>query len=97
MQYMNIEFILSFLLTFIILMVCNIIAGYIIGNLQIKALDSDCDPELFLRMMDKQEKRVRKKESILARLNINRATAHMLLGNYQTAKELLEGTEKSYL
>lgn len=78
-------------------MVCNIVAGYIIGSLQRKALDSDCDPEKFLKMMDKQETRIRKKESIVMRININRAAAHMLLGNYQTAKEYLEGIEKSYL
>lgn len=97
MIHFNVNFILSILFAFIILMICNIIAGYIIGSLQMKALDSDCDPERFLKMMDKQEKRVGKKESIVMRLNINRAAAHMLLGNYQTAKEYLAGIEKSYL
>ena len=97
MLQFNVNFIVAMLLTFIILMICNIIAGYIINSLQRKVLDSDCDPERYLKMIDKQEKRFGKKESIVMRLNINRAAAHMLLGNYQTAKEYLEGIEKSYL
>ena len=97
MQHYNVNIILSILITFVIVLICNIVAGYIIASLQIKALDSDCDPERFLKMMDKQEKRVGKKESIVMRLNINRAAAYMLLGNYQAAKEYLQGIEKSYL
>lgn len=97
MQYYKVNLILSLLLTFIILMVFYVIEAYILGYLHRKALDTDCDPERYLIMMDKQEQRVRKKESIVMRLNINRAVAHMLLGNHLKAKEYLEGIEKSYL
>lgn len=93
----NVPIIWSFLLTFILLILCNYIAGYLILMLQRKALDSDCDPERFLQMIDKQEKRRGKDQRIMNRLAVNRAAAHITLGNSQTAKEYLEGIDISYL
>lgn len=96
-MYFNLNILLSFILTFIILIVCNLIAGYIIGCIQRKTLDIDCNPELYLKMLDKQEKRFRNKQNLVSRLNINRAAGHMVLGDIKTAKEYLEGIDKSYL
>jgi tetratricopeptide (TPR) repeat protein len=78
-------------------MVCNYIAGYIISKSQRKALDTDCDPERFLKMMDRQEKRFRRNDGALNRLAVNRAAAHMVLGDYKRAEEYLEGIDTSYL
>lgn len=97
MQYYSVNLILSIFLTFVIVFIFYLIEACIIENIHSKVLNSDCDPERYMEMMDKQEQRCRGKKSIVTRLNINRAVAHMLLGNYQTAKEYLEGIEKSYL
>ncbi len=48
-------------------------------------------------MIDKQEKRRGKEPRIACRLAVNRAAAHLTMGNYQTAKEYLEGIDTSLL
>ncbi|GAA4653833.1 hypothetical protein GCM10023142_09710 [Anaerocolumna aminovalerica] len=95
--YFNVNIIMSFLITFIILMVMNYIVGYIISKKRRKALDSDCDPERYLKMLDNHGKRHNNKPIIVSYLAVNRAAGHMLLGDYQTAKEYLEGIDHSYL
>jgi len=78
-------------------MVFNYIVGYIISKLRRKVLESDCDPERYLKMLDNQEKRFHSKPRIMNYLAINRGAGHMLLGDYQTAKKYLEEIEHSYL
>ncbi len=95
--YFDVSVIMSFIITFIILLFCNYISGYIITTLQRKALDSDCDPERFLKMMDHLEKRRGKEQRIVHRLAINRAAGHIAMGNFQTAREYLEGVDTSYI
>ncbi len=95
--YLDINIIGAFIITFIILMVCNYITGYIISTLKRKVLDSDCDPERFLKMIDKQEMRRGKEQRIVNRLDINRAAGHLCLGNIQIAKDYLDGIDTSYL
>lgn len=91
--YLDVSFIISLLITFIIIMVVN----NIINRLHRKVLDSDCDPERYLKMLDKQYKRSNSKPRIVNYLAVNRAVGHMVLGNFQTAKEYLEGIDTSYL
>lgn len=93
----DVSIIESFIITFIILFVCNYIIGYIIFTIQRKVLDSDCDPERFLEMIDKLEKKRGKERRIMNRLAVNRAVGHLVLGNFQIAKEYLEGIDTSYL
>jgi len=62
-----------------------------------KVLYSDCDPERYLKMLDNQEKRFHSKPRIVNYLAVNRAVGYILLGDYQTAKEYLEGIDLSYL
>lgn len=95
--HFDLHFLLAFFITFLILMVCNYIAGYIIVTMQRNALDSDCDPQRYLAMLDKQEKRFRKKERIQNYLAINRAAAYMVMGDYKIAKEYMDGIELSEL
>ncbi len=97
LMYLDVSIILSFIITFIILMVCNYIIGYIISTQKRKALDSDCDPERYLKMIDNQEKRRGKEQRIMSRLAINRAAGYISLGDFQTAKEYLDGIDISYL
>lgn len=93
----DVSIILSFIIAFLILMACSFIIGYIIVSMQRKALDTDCDPERYLKMIDNQEKRRGKEQGIVNRLAINRAAGHMLLGDFKTAKEHLDGIDISYL
>jgi tetratricopeptide (TPR) repeat protein len=95
--YFDVSIILSFVIVFVILLIANYITGYMIATLQRKALDSDCDPERFLRMIDQQEKRRGKEPRIACRIAINRSAGHISLGNFQTAREYLEGIDTSYL
>lgn len=95
--HLGIHFLLAFFITFLILIVCNCIAGYIIVTIQRNALDTDCDPRRYLAMLDKQEKRFRKKERMLNYLAINRAAGHMVMGEYETAKVYLDGINLSEL
>jgi tetratricopeptide (TPR) repeat protein len=78
-------------------MLINLLTGYIISALQRKALDSDCDPERFLKMMDGLEKRRGKETRIVNRIAVNRAAGYMSLGNIRIAQEYLEGIDTSYL
>ncbi|MDF2908803.1 MAG: hypothetical protein K0R34_4124 [Herbinix sp.] len=93
----DVGIILSFVITFFILIISNYITGYIIATLHRKALDSECDPERFLRMTDQQEKRRGKEQRIACRIAINRSAGYISLGNFQTAREYLEGVDTSYL
>lgn len=65
--------------------------------MQRKALDTDCDPERFLKMLDQQEKSRGKEPRIAGRIAVNRAAGYITLGKFQTAKEYLEGVDTSYL
>ena len=95
--YINISIIGTFFITLLVLLICNYTAGYIISTLRRKVIDSDCDPERFLIMIDKQEKRRGKEKRVVNRLDINRAAAHLLLGNIQTAKGYLDEIDATYL
>jgi tetratricopeptide (TPR) repeat protein len=97
LYYFNINPILGFLIIVAVLVVCNGITGYIISKLQLKAFNSDCDPELYLEMLNKQEKRVHKNIRYINYLAINRAAGYLSLGEFQMAKECLEGIDTSYL
>ncbi|MFT4145964.1 MAG: hypothetical protein QM644_16045 [Mobilitalea sp.] len=48
-------------------------------------------------MIDNQEKRRSKEQRVVNRLAVNRAVGYILLGDYQTAKEYLDGIDISYL
>lgn len=95
--YFDVSIIGSFVITFCILLLFNYTIGFILMSLQRKALDSDCDPEKFLRMLDNQEKRRGKEQKVIHRLAVNRAAAYIALGNIDTAKEYLDGVDSSYL
>ncbi|MDF2486432.1 MAG: hypothetical protein K0R46_2600 [Herbinix sp.] len=95
--YLDVNIILSFFITFIILMISNYIAGYIIYTIRNKAIDSDCDPERFIKMFEKLEKRRGKEPRIKSVLAINRAAGLIALGDFQIAKDYLEGIDTSYL
>ena len=97
LMYFDVSIIASFLITFFVLILCNYIIGYILLTLQRKALDSDCDPDKFLRMMDRHDKRRGKEQKVANRFAINRAAGHICLGDFQTAKEYLEGVDTSCL
>lgn len=97
LQTLNVNFILTLVITFIVLMVCNYIVGGIERSIHVKALDTDCDPERYLRMMDKKTKRFRKNDRIKNYLAINQAAGYMLLGKMETALEILENIDTSYL
>lgn len=95
--YFEVSIIGAVAITFFLLIILNYIIGYIISLLQRKALDSDCDPERFLKMLDQLEKRRGKEKRVRNRMAVNRAAAHICLGDFQKAKEYLEETDTSYL
>lgn len=95
--FFNINIILSMVLSFFVLIICYCIVVIIINSLYNKVLNSDCDPERYLEMMDRLEKRRGKDPKIMALIAINRAAAHISLGNFQRAKEYLLGIDPSYL
>ncbi len=95
--HFGVNFIMSFLITYIVLMVIYCIICYIFYKLRRKALDFDCDPERYLKMLDNHEKRYHSKAKAAHYLAINRAAGHMLLGDYQTAINYLEGIDHIFL
>jgi tetratricopeptide (TPR) repeat protein len=66
--------------------------------MQNNALNTDCDPERYLRMIDKAEKRRRPHNArLLNFFAINRAAAYMSLGDVKTAKGYLDDVDSSCL
>ncbi|MDF2801895.1 MAG: hypothetical protein K0S61_1798 [Anaerocolumna sp.] len=96
-KYIQINSILSGILAFLVLLASSSIAGYVINRRYLKSLDWDCDPEKFLQMLKRQEKKSRKNERRLNHLAINQAAGYITLGKFKTAKEYLDGIDISYL
>lgn len=87
----------SMIITFFILLFINYAAAFIIAARQRKVLDTDCDPQRFLKMMDRVEKRRGKEPKVATRIAVNRGAGYICLGKYQIAKEYLEGLDTKYL
>ncbi len=97
LRYLEVNLILTMLITLFILF-SGEIAFLIIKNNKIRdVLDLDCDPEKYLELMDKQEKRNKKNERGLIYLDINRSAAYLSLGDVRKAKEYLDGVNTSFL
>lgn len=95
--YLEINLIFIILITFFFLFLSQI-AFLIIKNNKIRdVLDLDCDPEKYLELMDKQEKKNKKNERGLIYLDINRSAAYLSLGDVRKAKEYLDGVNTSFL
>lgn len=97
LMYFDVGIITALLISFFVLVFINITMGYIISSMQLKKLDRDCDPQKYLDMLDKVEKRRGKEAKIISRLAINRAAAHIALGNVALAKDYLDGVDKEYI
>lgn len=96
LMHFQVNFFISLFLSFIILMIINYITAYIKDAFWRKSLDTDCDPEKFLALILKQEKRFRRNERGLNHIAINRAAGYMVQGNFDIAKDILEGIDISY-
>lgn len=97
LHYLEVNLILTMLITMFILF-SGQITYLIIKNNKIRdVLDLDCDPEKYLELMDKEEKRNKKNDRGLTYLDINRSAAYLSLGDIRKAKEYLDGVNTSYL
>ncbi len=95
--YLKINLIVTILITLVILLSCEIAFLIMKSNKIRDLLDLDCDPEKYLELMDKQEKKNKKNERGLIYLDINRSAAYLSLGNVGKAKEYLDGINTSFL
>lgn len=95
--YLHVNIILSFIISSCFVLICYSIILHVIGILQRKPLDSDCDPHKYLKTIERYERRHKKNERMLPILAINYAVGHMSLGDFQKAREYLEGIDKNYL
>lgn len=86
-----------FAITVFIAFVVILIVFYIKGRVQSNMLNIKCDPEKYLELIDKQEKRYQKNKSGMNYLAINRSVGHLLLGDIFTAKEYLMEVDTSCL
>lgn len=95
--YLKINLIVTILIMLFILLSCQIAFLIMKSNRIRDVLDLDCDPEKYLELMDKQEKKNKKNERGLIYLDINRSAAYLSLGNVRKAKEYLDGINTSFL
>ncbi len=95
--YLKINLIVTILITLFILLSCEIAFLIMKSNKIRDVLELDCDPEKYLELMDKQEKKNKKNERGLIYLDINRSAAYLSLGNVRKAKEYLDGINTSFL
>ena len=97
LSYLKVNLILILLITIIVLFSFEITFLVIRNNKIRNVLDLDCDPERYLELMDKQERRYKKNERGLTYLDINRSAAYLSLGDVRKAKEYLDGVNTSLL
>lgn len=95
--YFGVSSILSGIISFIIYIVCCYMYLYIKSNIQSNILDEDCDPERFLKLIDRQDRKSRKTQRYMNYIAINRAAGHMSLGDCKAAKEYLDEVDTTYL
>lgn len=60
-------------------------------------LDEECDPVKYLSRIQKHKAKLKRNKKLQALLSINEAVGYILLGDYHTAKGILESIDKSYL
>lgn len=95
--YLHVNIILSFIISSSFVLICYSIILHIIGVLQRKPLDTDCDPQKYLKVIESYERRHKKNERMINILAINYAVGHMSLGDFQKGREYLEGIDKNQL
>jgi tetratricopeptide (TPR) repeat protein len=94
---LNVNAVLAFFITVLLLLACDIIIVVIRNARFKKVLDWDCDPEKYLGMIDRQESKYRRNSRAAAILDINRAAAYLIMGDYNKALEYLNSIEESEL
>lgn len=84
-------------MTVLLVLACDIMIGVIRNARFRKVLDWECDPEKYLKMIDRQERKYRRNSRAVTILDINRAAAYLIMGDYSKALEYLNSIEESEL